>query len=81
MKKNIRAVIMVVAAVAVLIGYKVSQKSTMNLALNQTIESIEATASCESIGWWENNGNCVSNSAGTYFCKSDSWDSFTDCLQ
>ena len=45
------------------------------------IDTIESLAACESIGWWDNNGNCVVNDSKVYFCKSDSMFEFTDCLQ
>lgn len=45
-------------------------------------EDVEAISACESIGWRDNNGNCVKNSkTGKYFCKDDSWDEITDCLK
>jgi hypothetical protein len=46
-----------------------------------SLEDVEGIAACESIGWWYNNGNCVHNGAGAYFCKSDSWHEITDCKQ
>ena len=43
---------------------------------------VEALTACESIGWWNNNGNCVKNSSsGQYFCKDDTWYELTDCKQ
>lgn len=45
-------------------------------------EDVEAITACESIGWWNNNGNCVKDSnTGKYFCKDDSWYEITDCLK
>ena len=41
---------------------------------------IEALTNCESVGWWDNDGNCVKNSLnGEYFCKDDTWYELTDC--
>ncbi len=54
------------------------------VAFNHTIyeSDIEALTACESIGWWNNNGNCVKNSkSGEYFCKDDTWYELTDCKQ
>ncbi len=43
-------------------------------------DDIEALTACESVGWWNNDGNCVTNSStGEYFCKDDSWPALTDC--
>ncbi len=42
-------------------------------------DEVESIASCESIGWWDNDGNCVSNGRGDYFCKTDTWHELTDC--
>lgn len=47
---------------------------------NVDSEEIEALTACESIGWFNNDGNCVKNSKGEYFCKTDDWLSFTDCI-
>lgn len=45
-------------------------------------DDIEAITACESIGWWDNNGNCVKNSkTKKYFCKDDTWYEITDCLK
>lgn len=45
-------------------------------------EDIEAITACESIGWWDNDGNCVKNSkTNQYFCKDDTWYEITDCLR
>ncbi len=46
-----------------------------------TLSEVESNATCESIGWLDNDGNCVKNDYGTYFCKSDSWHEITDCIQ
>lgn len=46
------------------------------------LNTVEAIAACESIGWWDNDGNCVKNSStNEYFCKDDSWHELTDCLK
>lgn len=42
-------------------------------------DDVEALTACESIGWWDNDGNCVNNGKGAYFCKTDSWHELTDC--
>ncbi len=65
------------------IGYTGTVLSTSNQSFaDLQQDDIEALASCESIGWWDNNGNCVKNShTGEYFCKDDSWDELTDCLK
>ena len=80
MKKNIMKVAFV-AAIAMVSILNFTQKSNSSFIVNQTLADVESTAACESIGWWENDGNCVSNDAGVYFCKSDSWPAITDCLQ
>jgi|GEM_PF-5398854 len=43
------------------------------------LAKVEAITACESIGWWNNNGNCVNNGNGVYFCKTDTWHELTDC--
>ena len=48
---------------------------------NLTMTDVEALSACESVGWKNNDGNCVHNSAGVYFCKEDSWCEITDCKQ
>ena len=45
------------------------------------MSEVESNAACESVGWWNNDGNCVKNETGTYFCKSDTWYEITDCIQ
>ena len=80
MKKNIMKVAFV-AAIAMVSILNFTQKSNSSFIVNQTLADVESTAACESIGWWENDGNCVRNDAGVYFCKSDSWPAITDCLQ
>ena len=71
-----------VAAIAAVAGYNVYQsQSVMNNVSELLLTNVESIAACESIGWWDNDGNCVKNDAGVYFCKSDSWPALTDCLQ
>lgn len=71
-----------VAAIAAFSGYNVYQsQSVMNNVSELLLTNVESIAACESIGWWDNDGNCVKNDAGVYFCKSDSWPALTDCLQ
>lgn len=43
------------------------------------LDDVEALSSCESIGWWNNDGNCVHNGRGVYFCKTDDVFHLTDC--
>ncbi len=78
MKKYILKVAFV-AAVAMVCIY--TQKSNSSFIVNQTLADVESTAACESIGFWDNDGNCVKNDNDVYFCKSDSWSEITDCLQ
>ena len=80
MKKFIKLAF--VAAIVAFSGYNVYQsKSVMNNVSELLLTNVESIAACESIGWWDNDGNCVKNDAGVYFCKSDSWPALTDCLQ
>ena len=80
MKKKILGVAIIAAmAVAASWSFSQSQNNKNNISLIST--DIESMAACESIGWWDNDGNCVKNDAGTYFCKSDSWPALTDCEQ
>lgn len=78
MKKIIK--FMCVAAFVAVAGYGVCLTSKESMP-NLLLANIESIAACESIGWWDNDGNCVSNNSGSYFCKSDSWHELTDCLQ
>ena len=80
MRKYVKSVF--VAAIAAVSGYNVYQsQSVMNNVSELLLTNVESIAACESIGWWDNDGNCVKNDAGVYFCKSDSWPALTDCLQ
>ena len=80
MKKKIFGVAIIAAmAVAASWSFSQSQNNKNNISLIST--DIESMAACESIGWGDNDGNCVKNDAGTYFCKSDSWPALTDCEQ
>lgn len=80
MKKFIKLAF--VAAIVAFSGYNVYQsQSVMNNVSELLLTNVESIAACESIGWWDNDGNCVKNDAGVYFCKSDSWPALTDCLQ
>ncbi len=80
MKKNILKIAFVVA-IAIVSICNLTQKSNSSFVINEILANVESTASCESVGWWENNGNCVKNDDGVYFCKSDSWLEITDCIQ
>lgn len=51
-----------------------------NASSAQLLEDTEAVTACESIGWWDNDGNCVENNRGDYFCKTDDIFHFTDCI-
>ena len=80
MKKFIKLAF--VAPIVAFPGYNVYQsQSVMNNVSELLLTNVESIAACESIGWWDNDGNCVKNDAGVYFCKSDSWPALTDCLQ
>lgn len=80
MKKKIFGVAFI-AAMAVAAGWSFSQSQNNKNNISLISTDIESMAACESIGWWDNDGNCVKNDAGTYFCKSDSWPALTDCEQ
>lgn len=62
-------------AVVFVNGINASNKSGESLT-----DEVEALTSCESVGWKNNDGNCVKNSHYDYFCKEDDWLSITDCL-
>lgn len=80
MKKKIFGVAFI-AAMAVAAGWSFSQSQNNKNNISLISTDIESMAACESIGWWDNNGNCVKNDANVYFCKSDSWPALTDCKQ
>lgn len=66
-------------ATAGTIGF-LSSSGTETSTSTNSLSDIDALTACESIGWWDNDGNCVSNSAtGEYFCKDDTWYEITDC--
>lgn len=71
--------IIIIVALAIISGWSYNQNKNTNINLIST--DIESMAACESIGWWNSNGNCVKNDANVYFCKSDSWPALTDCKQ
>ena len=53
-----------------------------DLAGMVTLSSVEAISDCESVGWWNNDGNCVKNSnTNEYFCKDDGILELTDCIR
>ncbi len=79
MKKVMKIVF--VAAFAAVSGYGVYTSQKVDTMSDLMLANVESLAACESIGWWDNDGNCVKNDAGTYFCKSDSWPALTDCKQ
>lgn len=76
MKVTIVAVVAIAAAIA---GYMAYSNQELNPLSNLMKEDIESIAACESVGWWNNDGNCVNNGKGDYFCKTDSWTELTDC--
>ena len=53
--------------------------SHVSQTANITLTEVEAITACESIGWWDNDGNCVNDGKKNYFCKKDSWCELTDC--
>lgn len=74
------AVVAALVAVAGLYGYNTNKLDNHHSMLD--LNYIEAIAACESIGWWDNDGNCVKNSdTNEYFCKDDSWHELTDCIK
>lgn len=78
--KNEKVILVCTVATAVVcygVGVLKSELTLTDLVLSD----VESIAACESIGWWNNNGNCVKNDKDVYFCKSDSWPALTDCLQ
>ena len=68
-------------AMASAVTFNINSNVKKEVIPNISLGSIEAVAVCESIGWWDNDGNCVKNDEGIYFCKSDTWYELTDCLQ
>ena len=78
--KKKKLIVVAVAALGVATYGLSKGQNIKNLPLSLS-NDIESIASCESIGWWDNDGNCVKNDRGEYFCKSDSWHELTDCLQ
>jgi len=70
------------AAIGIGVGIAINVGvSTNNANTDIFLAKAEVLATCESIGWWNNDGNCVHNNAGDYFCKKDTWYELTDCLQ
>lgn len=68
-----------VVAIAVMTAFNLNLSASSNTISGITLSDIEALGACESIGWWDNDGNCVKNDNGEYFCKTDSWVELTDC--
>ena len=81
MKAKILSILAVSAIIAVVVLNVNLSKNNYISTLSLSISDIEANASCESVGWKGNDGNCVKNSSGVFFCKEDDWLSITDCLQ
>ena len=78
MKKILFLLVFVVACMCttVFVGWKSCNHTKSSSLLTEDVEAISA---CESIGWWNNDGNCVNNGKGVYFCKTDTWYELTDC--
>lgn len=73
--------IIIIALVAMALGYGISVAEKSSIDSYQLFFDVESIAACESVGWWDNNGNCVKNDQNQYFCKTDSWAELTDCVQ
>lgn len=80
MKRKVKMFLVVALVAVVGVCHVVVSHESSNLS-DWVLPDLESLAACESIGWWDNDGNCVKNDAGVYFCKSDSWPALTDCLQ
>ena len=76
-----KKVILVCAVATAVVCYGVGVLKSELTLTDLVLSDVESIAACESIGWWNNNGNCVKNDKDVYFCKSDSWPALTDCLQ
>ncbi len=76
MKTMLAAVCVVAAGMGSFKAYNVANHSEENMLLAEDVEAISA---CESVGWWNNDGNCVTNGQGGYFCKTDGYFEITDC--
>lgn len=68
-----------IATIATVTSYMAYSKQEVTPLAFLVEDDVESVAACESIGWWDNDGNCVSNGGGDYFCKTDSWHELTDC--
>ena len=80
MKKKILGGVVAVALISVSVfNLNYSFGTSANAFSNVSLGSIDALGACESIGWKGNDGNCVNNGSGGYFCKTDSWYAITDC--
>lgn len=80
-RKNVKAVtVSVVLLTSVVCGWN-SYSHCNGVKVSDCVlsENVEAISACESVGWWNNDGNCVNNGRGAYFCKKDDWLSITDC--
>lgn len=70
----------IIAMSAIIPSILCESEDASQISLSQS--EVEVLTACESIGWWDNDGNCVKNSnTGEYFCKDDSWPELTDCLR
>lgn len=52
----------------------------VSLSSGISLPDVESLTACESIGWKDNDGNCVKNNKGEYFCKTDTMFEITDCI-
>ena len=68
-----------VAIVSTISGYVFYSSTESSSITTLAGDGVESVAACESIGWWDNEDNCVSNGKGDCFCKTDSWQEITDC--
>ena len=77
-RKSFKRVVLV-AIVATIAGYVFYSSTESSSITTLAGDGVESVAACESIGWWDNEDNCVSNDKGDCFCKTDSWQEITDC--
>lgn len=64
MKK--KSLILTIPVCAMLLAYIFGNSPNGNR--ETAIEEVEALTGCESVGWKNNNGNCVKNANYEYFC-------------
>lgn len=78
MKKLFTAFAVISAFIGIYVAMS-GEKMNSNISSVQIVD-MEVMTTCESAGWWDNNGNCVHNDKGTDFCKKDTWYEITDCI-